>query len=132
MTTYPSLLVRSAFSGPGDNFQSFETDWLTGLFADSVSAVVHSHDRRIDLTDRRFVLRDQRCSTPTHLIETRRIRDVQYPTIVPTENMHVAFSARQSDEFRSFVNERIRTLTESGELFELAKKYYAPAEPPAF
>jgi hypothetical protein len=62
MTTYPTLLDRSAFSGPGDNFQSFEIDRLTGLFTDSVSAVVHSHDRRVDLTDRRFVLRRSICN----------------------------------------------------------------------
>lgn len=52
--------------------------------------------------------------------------------IVPTENVHLAFSPQQSDEFRQFVNDRIKTLTDSGQLFELVKKYYEPALPPAF
>jgi len=52
--------------------------------------------------------------------------------IVPTENVHLAFSPRQSDEFRQFVNDRIKALTESGQLLELVRKYYAPALPPAF
>ena len=63
------------------------------------------------------------------------IDDVEFhdaTSIVPTENMHLAFSVRQSDEFRSFVNERIRALKESGELYELARKYYAPESPPDF
>ncbi len=52
--------------------------------------------------------------------------------IVPTNNAHLVFSARQSDEFRSFINNRIRMLTESGQLYEIAKKYYQPALPPDF
>lgn len=52
--------------------------------------------------------------------------------IVPTKNLHLAFSSRQSDEFRTFVNDRIKMLTESGQLYELTNKYYAPAKPPAF
>lgn len=52
--------------------------------------------------------------------------------IVPTENVHLAFSPRQSDEFRQFVNDRIEALTKSGQLSELVKKYYEPALSPAF
>lgn len=52
--------------------------------------------------------------------------------IVPTENVYLAFSPRQSDEFRQFINDRIKTLTDSGQLFELVKRYYEPALPPAF
>ncbi len=52
--------------------------------------------------------------------------------IVPTQNVHLAFSPRQSDEFRIFVNDRIKTLTESGQLLELVEKYYKPATPPDF
>ncbi|MGI9225585.1 MAG: substrate-binding periplasmic protein [Woeseiaceae bacterium] len=53
-------------------------------------------------------------------------------SIVPTENVYLAFSARQSDEFRTFVNGRIRALTDSGRLPELVRKYYDPATPPEF
>ena len=52
--------------------------------------------------------------------------------IVVTENMHLVFSPRQSDDFRTFVNDRIKTLAESGQLFELVEKYYKPATPPDF
>ena len=52
--------------------------------------------------------------------------------IVPTQNVHLAFSPRQSDDFRTFVNDRIKTLTESGQLLELVEKYYEPATPPDF
>ena len=52
--------------------------------------------------------------------------------IVPTQNVHLAFSPRQSDDFRIFVNDRIKTLTESGQLLELVEKYYEPATPPDF
>lgn len=52
--------------------------------------------------------------------------------IVPTENVYLAFSAKQSDEFRSFVNGRIRSLRDSGQLTELVRKYYDPAAPPKF
>lgn len=50
--------------------------------------------------------------------------------IVPTRALHLVFSKRQNDEFRRFVNARIKALTESGQLLELAKKYYFPAEAP--
>ncbi len=53
-------------------------------------------------------------------------------SIVPTENVYLAFSAKQSDEFRDFVNVRIRVLTDSGQLVELVQKYYHPATPPKF
>lgn len=53
-------------------------------------------------------------------------------SIVPTENVYLAFSARQSDEFRNFVNGRIRVLTDSGQLADLVRKYYAPAVAPDF
>lgn len=52
--------------------------------------------------------------------------------IVPTENVYLAFSARQPDEFRNLVNDRIRALTDSGQLAELVQKYYHPATPPKF
>jgi ABC-type amino acid transport substrate-binding protein len=52
--------------------------------------------------------------------------------IVPTENMHLVFSARQSDEFRDFINARIKSLSENGQLYGLAEKYYKPAKPPTF
>lgn len=52
--------------------------------------------------------------------------------IVPTEDVHLIFSPQQSDEFRIFVNNRIKTLAESGQLFELVEKYYKPATPPDF
>ena len=52
--------------------------------------------------------------------------------IVPTENVHLAFSPQQSGEFRQFVNGRIETLTNSGQLLEVVKKYYEPALPPSF
>jgi hypothetical protein len=50
--------------------------------------------------------------------------------IVPTRNIHLAFSSRQSDKFRNFVNARIEELTRSGQLFELVERYYKPASPP--
>jgi hypothetical protein len=53
-------------------------------------------------------------------------------SIVPTKNVYLAFSARQSDEFRNFVNGRIKVLTDSGQLAELVRKYYAPAAAPDF
>ena len=52
--------------------------------------------------------------------------------IVTTNHVYLMFSSKHSDRFRKFVNERIRLLTESGELGEIAAKYYAPATPPAF
>lgn len=52
--------------------------------------------------------------------------------IVPTQNVYLAFSARQSHEFRNFVNGRIKVLTDSGQLAELISKYYEPATPPDF
>jgi polar amino acid transport system substrate-binding protein len=52
--------------------------------------------------------------------------------IVPTENVHLAFSPRHSDDFRQFVNDQIKALTESGQLSELVNKYYEPALPPAY
>lgn len=52
--------------------------------------------------------------------------------IVPTQNVYLAFSARQPDEFRNFVNGRIKVLTDSGQLPELISKYYEPATPPDF
>jgi hypothetical protein len=52
--------------------------------------------------------------------------------IVPTENIHLVFSSRQSASFRTFVNRRIQTLTESGELRKIVEKYYRPAVPPGF
>ena len=53
-------------------------------------------------------------------------------SIVPTENVYLAFSARQSDEFRNFVNGRIKVLTDSGQLADLVRKYYEPAAAPDF
>jgi polar amino acid transport system substrate-binding protein len=53
-------------------------------------------------------------------------------SIVPTKNVYLAFSANQSDEFRNFVNDRLRALTDSGQLVELVRKYYEPATPPKF
>jgi hypothetical protein len=50
--------------------------------------------------------------------------------IVPTQNIHLAFSSRQSEEFRKFVNTRIDELTDSGQLLELVERYYQPATPP--
>ncbi|MEH6518944.1 MAG: hypothetical protein V7742_19880 [Halioglobus sp.] len=50
--------------------------------------------------------------------------------IVPTRNIHLAFSSRQSDKFRNFVNTRIDELTQSGQLYELVDRYYQPASPP--
>jgi ABC-type amino acid transport substrate-binding protein len=50
--------------------------------------------------------------------------------IVPTRNIHLAFSSRQSDKFRNFVNTRIDELTQSGKLYELVDRYYKPASPP--
>jgi len=61
--------------------------------------------------------------------------DVQFQDatrIVPTKNMHLIFSPRQSDKFRTLVNSRIKTLTDSGQLYDLVKKYYDPALPPKF
>ena len=52
--------------------------------------------------------------------------------IVPTEDVHLVFSPRQTEEFRNFVNDRIRKLTDSGKLLELVEKYYKPAVPPEF
>lgn len=50
--------------------------------------------------------------------------------IVPTKNVHLAFSSRQSSKFRTFVNARIKRLTESGELQKVVEKYYKPVVPP--
>ena len=50
--------------------------------------------------------------------------------IVPTRNIHLAFSSRQSDKFRNFVNTRIEELTQTGQLYELVDRYYKPASPP--
>lgn len=50
--------------------------------------------------------------------------------IVPTKNVHLAFSSHQSDKFRTFVNARIKQLTDSGEIQEIVKEYYKPAVPP--
>ena len=52
--------------------------------------------------------------------------------IVPTENIHLVFSAKQNDEFKTFVNRRIRALSDSGQLIQLVKKYYGPAFVPDF
>ena len=52
--------------------------------------------------------------------------------IVPTENVYLAYGSTQSDEFRRFVNGRIRVLTDTGVLAELVRKYYDPATPPRF
>jgi hypothetical protein len=52
--------------------------------------------------------------------------------IVPTKNLHLVFSPNQTDEFKSFVNKRIKALTESGQLFEIVQKYYTPAQAPGF
>ena len=51
--------------------------------------------------------------------------------IVPTKNVHLAFSSHQSDTFRTFVNARIKQLTDSGQLNEIVERYYKPALPPA-
>ena len=53
-------------------------------------------------------------------------------SIVPTENVYLAFSARQPDKFRTFVNDRIGALRENGKLAELVRKYYNPVTPPKF
>ena len=50
--------------------------------------------------------------------------------IVPTKNVHLAFSSHQSDKFRTFVNLRIKMLTDSGKLQEIVERYYKPVVPP--
>lgn len=52
--------------------------------------------------------------------------------IVPTDNVHLAFSSRQSEKFRIFVNARIKELSQSGQLLDLVKQYYKPVSPPDF
>jgi ABC-type amino acid transport substrate-binding protein len=64
-----------------------------------------------------------------------KYQDVEFhdaTSIVPTKNMHLVFSTRQSDEFRNYVNSSIKTLRDSGQLHELVKEYYFPALPPNF
>ncbi len=50
--------------------------------------------------------------------------------IVPTNDAHLIFSPHQPDSFRNFVNQRIRALTQSGQLYEIVEKYYSPFSPP--
>jgi hypothetical protein len=61
--------------------------------------------------------------------------DVQFhdaTRIVPTKNMHLMFSPRQSEKFRTLVNSRIKAMTDSGQLYDLVKKYYDPVLPPEY
>ena len=50
--------------------------------------------------------------------------------IVPTKNVHLAFSSHQSEKFRTFVNLRIKQLTDSGQLQDIVEEYYKPVTPP--
>ena len=45
-------------------------------------------------------------------------------------DVHLAFSSRQSDKLRTFVNLRIKMITDSGKLQEIVERYYKPAVPP--
>jgi len=52
--------------------------------------------------------------------------------LVPTKNVHLAFSPNQPEKFRTFINTRIEELRQSQQLSTLVKKYYHPATAPIF
>ena len=44
----------------------------------------------------------------------------------------IIFSQNQPEEIRLLINQRIRQMTESGQLYDLVKEYDLPAQPPDY
>lgn len=59
-------------------------------------------------------------------LELDDVRFQDASNIVPTQNMHIAFSPRMPDYIRRLINERLVTITEDGRLASILERYYGP------